>query len=116
MAPCCSASYYCNEDLGEFTYSDKAFVGSTVLEVLVVINWPGGFGENKTTPLMIWKRIRKKESEATQGGDRGTTPCCQPCLTGVPFRHLSSGQNHIHDFDTEKNSRASQYEKAELEM
>lgn len=63
MVPCCSASYYCNEDQGESTYSDKAFVGSTVLEVLVVIDWPWGFGENKTTPLMIWKQIRKKKRE-----------------------------------------------------
>lgn len=44
MAPCCSASYYCNEDPGESTYSDKGFVGSTGLEVLAVINWPWGFG------------------------------------------------------------------------
>lgn len=63
MVPCCSASYYCNEDQGESTYSDKAFVGSTVLEVLVVIDWPWGFGENKTTPLMIWKQIRKKKGK-----------------------------------------------------
>lgn len=116
MAPCCSASYYCNEDLGESTYSDKAFVGSTVLEVLVVINWPWGFGENKTTPLMIWKQIRKKESEATQGGDRGTAPCCQPCLTEEFLLDISVQARTRFMTDTEKNSRASRYEKAELEM
>lgn len=33
-----------------------------------------------------------------------------------PFRDLSAGQNQIHDFDTEKNSRASLYKKAELEV